>query len=159
MVSRRSLILAGSLWEVVRFFLVITLLSLILQASSGAGQWVVPWLFVGGSGNLMVAAGGILLAAFPAKYAPLLGLLRLGKGLSIFSSVLLVASGSLGKSLRVEVLSAGPVGITAAGLFLLVMILDLLSAAVLFSRQQHDAPSEPPHTLPEYAETEVRDFH
>src|SRR5208283_3382194 len=47
---RRGLLLAGSLWELVRFFVVLLLLASLLQATSGAGPWVFPWLLIVGSG-------------------------------------------------------------------------------------------------------------
>jgi len=63
----------------VRFFLVISLIAHVLHAAGGAGPWVVPWLLLGGSGNLLVAVGGIMLALFPEKHEGLVGILRLGK--------------------------------------------------------------------------------
>jgi hypothetical protein len=128
---RRVLLLVGSVWEVARFFLVLLLLALVLSTESGTGPWLFPWLLFGASGNLLVAAGGILMAAVPLRYDGLIGFLRLGKVLSVFTFVLLLASGGLGIVVDRDVAVAGPLMITLGPVLLGVFALDLLHLAFL----------------------------
>ena len=104
---RRGLLLAGSLWELVRFFLVLLIFASVLQGTSGAGAWVYPWLLAAGSGGLLIAAGGGMLSLFPERYAPLIALLRLGQGLSVFSFVLLAVTGAMRAAVDSTMLGMG----------------------------------------------------
>jgi hypothetical protein len=157
---RRGLLLAGSLWELVRFFVVLLLLASLLQATSGAGQWVFPWLLIAGSGNLLIAAGGGMLALFPARYSALIAFLRLGKALSVFSFILLAVSGALRIAAGNEILGIGGRAITGGAVLVCVFLLDLLFLAVLIAWRAEE-PQIPQNgaRLPAYDETEVRDFH
>lgn len=164
MQARRGLLLAGSAWELVRFFLVLLLFASVLRGISGAGQWVYPWLLVVGSGNLLIAAGGGMLALFPARYARLLALLRLGKAMSVFSFILLAVSGALGIASGSPVLSSGSRTLTGGAVLLFVFVLDLAFLAVLILWRTGDiAPEVPPATPeatpPEYDESEAHNFH
>jgi len=161
MKAERAFLLAGSLWEIVRFFLLLSLLALLLQGTSGSGRRVFPWLILGGSGNLLVAAGGILLAAFPARYGSVLGLLRLGKILGIFSFLLLLLSGALRPSLGLAALSIGKLAIGEGAMLLGIFALDVLFLAVLLAWRGTDKERVIPEGagLPELTETEVGDYH
>jgi hypothetical protein len=164
MQARRVLLLAGSLWELVRFFLVLLLFASVLRGLSGAGPWVYPWLLVAGSGNLLIAAGGGMLALFPARYARLIALLRLGKAMSVFSFILLMVSGALGIASGFEVLGVGRRALTGGAVLLAVFVLDLAFLAILIGwRSEQEAQENPPDgpgaALSEYDETEVQDFH
>ncbi len=153
------LLLAGSLWEVVRFFLVLLLLALLLEEAAGAGARLLPWLVFAGSGNLLVAAGGILLAALPDRYAGLIGLLRLGKGISVFAFLLLLLSGALGAVVDREVLALGPLVISLGPVMLGVFALDLLFLAVLLWLRGDKEDQPPGVGVPGLTETEVGHFH
>jgi hypothetical protein len=164
MQARRGLLLAGSLWELVRFFLVLFLFASVLRGTSGAGPWVFSWLLVAGSGNLLIAAGGGMLALFPERYARLIALLRLGKAMGVFSFILLVVSGSLGIASGYEFLGIGRRALTGGAVLLFVFFMDLAFLAVLIGwREEHARPDVPPagpgSSLPEYEETEVHNFH
>jgi hypothetical protein len=164
MLARRGLLLAGSFWELVRFFLVLFLFASVLRGISGAGSWVYSWLLVAGSGNLLIAAGGGMLALFPARYTRLIALLRLGKAMSVFSFILLVVSGSLGIASGYEILGIGRRAVTGGAVLLLVFLLDVAFLAVLIGWRAEQGPRDVPpagpgSTLPEYEETEVRNFH
>ncbi len=164
MQARRGLLLAGSLWELVRFFLVLLLSAAVLRGISGAGPWVYPWLLVAGSGNLLIAAGGGMLALFPARYARLIALLRLGKAMSVFSLILLVVSGALGIASGYQIFGIGRRSLTGGAVLLLVFLLDAAFLAVLIGWRSEEATQEAPPggpgaPLPEYDETEVQDFH
>jgi hypothetical protein len=155
----RALLLAASCWEVVRFFLVLMLLPFVLETASAAGWWLFPWLLFAASGNLLVAAGGILLAVFPSRYAPLLGLLRLGKAISVFAFLLLLVSGALGAVLGREVLIAGPLVLTLGPVILAVFALDVLFLAALLLLRIERGAQEPPVSVTGLAGTEVGHFH
>ncbi len=127
---RHALVLAGSLWEIVRFFLVITLLAQVLGST---GQGAVPWLLLAGSGNLLVAAGGIMLSLFPGRYGELIGFLRLGKVLAVFSFVLLIVSGAVEASTRIGLLRLGPFIVNRGVVLFAVLVLDLLFLVVLIA--------------------------
>src|SRR5271157_3757130 len=159
---RRGLLLAGSLWELVRFFLVLFVLASVLRATAAAGPWVFPWLLLAGSGNLLIAAGGGMLALFPARYAPLVAFLRLGKALGVFCFILLVVSGALRVAAGKGILGIGGRAITGSVILLGVFLLDLLFLAVLIgwrSEEPRVPTNGPGARLPEYDETEVQDFH
>jgi hypothetical protein len=164
MQARRALLLAGSLWEIVRFFLMASLVASLLQETGAPGSWVFPWLLVAASGNLLVAAGGIMLCVFPERYASILGLLRLGKVIALFSFVLLALSGAVRMAVGRQVLSLGGLSLTAGMVLFLVCVLDILFLTLLFSWRDMGAgrplPTvEPQVALPDYDETEVKDFH
>ncbi len=134
---RHALILAGSLWETVRFFLVISLLA---QVFGDAVQGTVPWLLLAGSSNLLLAVGGFMLSLFPGKYGELIGFLRLGKVLSVFSFVLLIASGAIEVSARIELLRLGPFNVNEGAVLFAVFVLDLLFlVALIMWRREKDA--------------------
>jgi MFS family permease len=164
MKARRGLLLAGSLWELVRFFLVLLLFAALLRGVAGAGLWVFPWLLLAGSGNLLVAAGIGMLALFPVRYARLIALLRLGKVMSIFAFILLAVSGAMRPAAASVVVVIGHRGVSGAAVLVGVVIVDLLLLAVLIRwRPGEETRLEPASVetekLPEYDETEVRNFH
>lgn len=160
--ARRVLLLAGSLWEVVRFFLLISLLAFLLHAASGAGRWVFPWLVLCSSGSLLVGAGGIMLSLFPDKNDGLVGLLRLGKILALFSYALLLISGAMRMAIGLQVLSIGGLAVTLAAVLFAVFVLDLLYLAVLLAWRAGETRRALPVAgadLSEYTETEAQDYH
>jgi hypothetical protein len=162
MKARRVLLLAGSLWEIVRFFLLISLFAFLLHAASGAGGWIFPWLLLCSSGNLLVGAGGIMLSLFPQKNARLVGLLRLGKILALFSYVLLLVSGAMRMAIGLQVLTFGSLAVTLAAVLFAVFVLDLLFLAVLLAWRAEEARRELPAggaDLAAYTETEAHNFH
>ena len=163
MKARRGLLLAGSLWELVRFFLVLLLFAAVLRGSAGAGPWVFSWLLVAGSGNLLEAAGIGMVALFPARYGRLVALLRLGKVLGIFAFILLAVSGGFGPAAGYELLEAGPASVRGSTVLVFVALLDVLMLAVLLRWKHTEEPRPAAGTdtdkLPEYDETEVKNFH
>jgi hypothetical protein len=162
MSARRGLLLAGSLWELVRFFLVLLIFASVLQGTSGAGAWVYPWLLVVGSGGLLIAAGGGMLSLFPERYAPLIALLRLGQALSVFSFILLTVTGALQVAVDSTILGMGRRAVTGGAVLLGVFLLDLLFMAVLIGWRPEEPSTpavDPGSRLPDYEETEVNDFH
>ncbi len=160
MSTRRGILLAGSLWELVRFFLVLLLFVATLQDAVGAGPWVYTWLLFVSSGNLLIAVGAGMLALFPQRYEPLIGFLRLGKLLSVFSFLLLLIAGSLRVAASREVFTVGPVIVTQGVVLLGVFLLDLLFLGGLLAWKPEEKPPLPPaEHLPAYSETEVDDYH
>jgi len=139
MAPRTALVFAGSLWEAVRFFVVLSLLAQIFSAGGGYIAGIIPWLLLGGSGNLLVAVGGFMLSLFPATYGQLIGFLRLGKLLSVFSFLLLAVSGTLGVSARAELMRVGPLSLTQASVLFAIFALDLAFLVALVSwRREKD---------------------
>jgi hypothetical protein len=162
--ARRALLLAGSLWEIVRFFLLISLLVFVLRALNGVGGWVLPWLLLGGSGNLLVAVGGIMLSLFPERNGGLIGLLRVGKILAVFSFILLVLSGAMRVAIGIQVFTVRGVAFSQGVLLVALFCLDLLFLAVLLAWRAPEAPKEVPAPegaaeLADYSESEARNFH
>ena len=160
MSTRRGLLFACSLWELVRFFLVLLLFVATLQDAAGAGPWVYTWLLFVGSGNLLIAVGDGMLALFPVRYEALIGFLRLGKLMSVFSFFLLLMAGSLRVASSREVFAVGPVAVTQGAVLFAVFLLDLLCMGILVAWKNEETPPTPPaETLPQYTETEVDDYH
>jgi len=162
--ARRGLLLAGSLWELVRFFLVLLLFAAVLRSAGVGGAWVFPWLLLAGSGNLLIAAGIGMLALFPSRYSRIVGLLRLGKVMSIFAFVLLAISGAMRPAAALGALRIGRGVVSGAAVLYGVVILDLLLLTVLVRWKSGEEPRPAPTSgetekLPEYDETEVRNFH
>jgi len=142
MAARHVFVLAGSLWETARFFIVISLLARLFRSAGVGVQWAVPWLLVGGSGNLLMAAGGFMLSLFPDRHKDLIGFLRLGKVLSLFSFVLLLLSGAARLSIAAEVVRLGAVSLTTGAVLFAIFVLDLLSLAALIAwRAEKGSPS------------------
>jgi hypothetical protein len=161
MKARRTLLLTGSLWEIVRFFLQISLLSGVLREAAGAGPWILPWLLFGGSGNLVVAAGGIMLSLFPARYGGTIGLLRVGKILSIFVFLLLLVSGALRAGAVMRAYTLGTLAVTLSLVLLAMFVLDLLFLAVLLAwKRDEETPAAPSNGEQSAGiESEARDYH
>lgn len=143
MAARHAFILAGSLWETARFFIILSLLAQLFYAAGSGGPAIIPWLLLGGSGNLLIAAGGTMLSLFPEKYGELIGFLRLGKVLSVFSFLLLVTSGATGISTAIELIRLGPFSIRQGTVLLAALFLDLLFLAVLIAWRQEKGPHSP----------------
>ena len=163
MKTQRALLLAGSFWEFVRFFLMLLIIAELL-GSAGAGAWVYPWLLMVGSGNLLIAGGGVMLALYPDRYPGLAPFLRLGKVMSVFSFLLLIVSGAVRVGAAQAVGQIAGVPLPRIGVLLAIFVFDLLFLAVLFLwRKGVPSPTAlPPGSasgLPEYRETEVGDFH
>jgi hypothetical protein len=164
MAMRRVFILAGSLWEIVRFFLVLSILALLFRGAAGQGSWILPWLLLGGTGNLLVAVGGIMLALFPLRYEGVMSLLRLGKALGIFSFLLLLASGAVGMTPNVVLARVAPLVVTEGSALIAIVVFDLLFlAALLFYRTGSGRGGLPADRVsvapPQYTETEAGNFH
>ena len=143
MAVRHAFILAGSLWETARFFIVISLLAQLFRAAGNGGPGIIPWLLLGGSGNLLVAVGGFMLSLFPERYGEMIGFLRLGKLLSLFCFLLLMLSGAALISARTEVLQIGPVVLSQGAVLFAVFIFDLLFLAALIGWRPEKRSSLP----------------
>jgi hypothetical protein len=143
MAARNAFVLAGSIWEAVRFFVVLSLLAQIFSAAAGVGPGIIPWLLLGGSGNLLVAVGGIMLSLFPDKYGEMIGFLRLGKVLSVFSFLLLAISGSVGISARTVLMHVGPLSFNQAAVLFAVFAFDLAFLVALVSWHREKIPPMP----------------
>jgi hypothetical protein len=103
-----------------------------------------------------------MLSLFPYKNAGLVGLLRLGKILALFSYVLLLVSGVMRMAIGLQVLALSRLAVTLAAILFAVFVLDLLFLAVLLAWRAEEAPRAHPAVgadLAEYAETEAQDFH
>jgi hypothetical protein len=161
MSTRRDVLLAGSLWELVRFFLVLLIFVAVLQDAVGAGPWVYTWLLFVSSGNLLIAAGAGMLGLFPDRYGPLIGFLRLGKLMSVFCFLLLIVSGSLRVAATRMILVVGPVRVSQGLALVVVFLLDILFLGALVAWKAGEKPTVPPaeSSLPGYSESEVDDYH
>lgn len=131
MTARRLLLALGSLWDLVRFFLVISLLLLVVRSAGAGGTPLAAWLLLAGAGNLLLPVGGLMLALFPDRYASLLAFVRLGRALSVFSFVLVIASGGMRAAAAAPLLHLGGRTVSVSALALLVFALDLVLLVLL----------------------------
>jgi hypothetical protein len=131
MTARRILLALGSLWDLVRFFLVLSLLLLLVRSAGARDSGMISWLLLAATGNLLVPVGGLMLALFPGRYGNLLGLLRLGKAMSIFSFMLLVVSGSLAAAAGITVLRVADRVVTGTVAALLLFVVDIAFLVLL----------------------------
>ena len=92
MKNRKLILLVGSIWEVIRFALLYFLLLLLVNSSfNPIGSILLIWL---GSIQLILAAGLFFAWWDMSRYAVLLPLLALGKGLNLIPPILLLIFGS-----------------------------------------------------------------
>lgn len=130
MTGRRFWLAAGAAWDLARFFLVLSLLVVVVRGAGG-GRNAMPWLLLASTGNLLVPVGVLVYLLFPGSSAGLLGLLRLGKALELAAFVLLATSGRLLADARLEAVTLGkrevPVWL-AAGIF---AVLDAVFLVIL----------------------------
>ena len=92
MKNRKFILLIGTIWEVIRFTLLYFLLLLLVNSSfNPIGSILLIWL---GSMQLILAAGLFLAWWDMSRYAVLLPLLALGKGLNLIPPILLLILGS-----------------------------------------------------------------
>ena len=133
MQTRRALLFVGSLWELARFFLIISILAIVLRALTPESFAVVPWLLLVGTGNLLLPVGCLLLSVYPARYGNLIGLLRLGKGLGVFAFLLLALSSGFSMIAGSILIRVGGFAVTRAVAMLAIFTVDLaFLAALLF---------------------------
>jgi hypothetical protein len=171
MSARRVLLALGSLWDLVRFFLVLSLLVLLVRSASSESSMMIPWLLLAATGNLLIPVGGLMLAMFPLRYGNLLGLLRLGKGLSVFAFVLLLLSGSLRSGANAAVVHVGSLSVSGGHLALALFVLDAAFLVLLMipagQSTGRNAEQETARKLPAggarlpvagLADTEMKDF-
>ncbi len=139
MTGRRFWLAAGAAWDLVRFFLVLSLLVVVVRGAGGGGRNAMPWLLLASTGNLLVPVGVLVYLLFPGSSAGLLGLLRLGKALELAAFVLLAASGRLLADARLQAVTLGkrelPVWL-AAGIF---AVLDAVFLVILLREKAASA--------------------
>jgi hypothetical protein len=123
---------AGPVWELARYFLIVVFLAA-ASSSGGADLLSAPWLAAATAGGLAMPAAFLMIALAPGRYAAYLPLLRLGKVLQIATVVLLFVTGTIQPestvpflAYRVRVLDRALV------VFGLVALLDLAVLAALF---------------------------
>lgn len=133
MIARRAFLLAGSLWELARFFLLAMIIALILDTVGATGPWVYPWLLLIGSQSLLVAAGALLVSLFPDRYGAVIGLLRLGKILSVFTFLLLVISHAISAAESLQLLAVGRLRLRGDRILYSIFLIDALFLAALLA--------------------------
>jgi len=108
-------------------------------------------------------AGFLLLYYDEIKYGILLNLLRLGKILGLFSSLLLILLEPIGPVLQVVKLVFLPLSLAPVILLLFITFFDLIFLGLLLSyrRQKQESEisrSENLDSLPDFKETQVHDL-
>ena len=131
--------LAGSFWELVRFFLLIMLIAVVLDGTGVSGPWIYPWLLLIGSPSLVVAAGALLLSLFPLRYGALIGMLRLGKLLGAFTFLLVVLSRALRAAQSIQFLVVGRMRVNGDRVAYSIFLVDALFLAFLVAWRRTDA--------------------
>jgi hypothetical protein len=152
---KRVFFLINALWELVRFLLLFTALMLTFHLVVITNRQAVFWLLVFGSPQLLLPAGLLVVYLQPGRQPALLNLLRLGKILAVFSSLLLFALEPLGLylGLRGSLLSflVTPLFILLAVLFIDVIFLFFLLS---YSPGKESQPREV-ESLPDFKENEI----
>jgi hypothetical protein len=133
MTAKRISIFLCSLWDIARFFILISIITAMFDAVAGGGITIVAWLLLPASAALLVPVGGILLTLYPVRYANLVGLLRLGKVLNLFSLFLLLVYGFISDNAEAATIRLSSLHVSQAILFLLVMLGDLIFLGLLIS--------------------------
>jgi hypothetical protein len=164
MEARRILVFIGSLWELARFFFLLFILGVILSAGKGWEEAANPWILLLASASLLMPVGGVLLSLYPIRYGGLVGLLRLGKVLELFSLLLLMVSGTLAESAGIVLLRLGNFRLTQAVVLPMVMFLDFAFFAFLIAYRSDTggkaaSAGKEVSVLPDFTETEIKDLH
>jgi len=92
-----------------------------------------------GSQSLLVAVGALLLSLFPGRYGALIGLLRLGKLLSVFTFLLLVLSRAVHAAEPLQLLAVDRLTLRGDRVAYSIFLLDALFLAVLLAWRPEDA--------------------
>jgi hypothetical protein len=123
---------AGPVWELARYFLLIVFLATASSSSGNADMLSAPWLAAAAAGGLAMPAAFLMFAFAPGRYAAYLPLLRLGKALEVATVVLLFATGTIGPgSMMPWIAFRVPVLGSTAVAFGLVVLVDLAVLAGL----------------------------
>ena len=123
---------AGSAWELARYFLFVVFLAAASSASGAADMLSAPWLAAAAAGGLVMPAAFLMIAFAPRRYADYLPLLRLGKVLEVATVALLYATGAITPGSGMPVLAFRmPVLGNAAVVFGLVALADVAVLAGL----------------------------
>ena len=163
MINKRIIFLSASIWELLRFFLLfVTVLGLNISIIHSDSQYIF-WLILIASGSLIMPIGFFLLYYDKTKYGPLLNLLRLGKTLGLFSSLLLILLEPVGPVLKGVRLLFLPFSIAPVILLLVITFFDLIFLGLLLSyKVQQKKPeirrNENHDSLPDYKESQIHDL-
>jgi hypothetical protein len=160
---RRLFFLLNSIWELVRFLILFLAVWITFQQVLKIDSQAIFWLMLFGNSGLLVAAALLFLYVDPPRFRALLNLVRLGKGLGLFSALLLIILEPFGTGLQSLSLSFPPYRIAPFSLLLIVVVADLIFLFLLFSYQiEESTPPSPAEKvkkedppLPEYRETVV----
>ena len=154
---KRILFLINCLWELARVFLLFTALALAFRRTLLEDRAFVYWLVLLGSGQLVLPAALVILYLDPARFAPLLNLVRLGKFLGILASLLLVFLLPLSSGLFPASALPVPFAVVPFSIVIGMTIVDLLFLFLLFlwngAPQQPEKPA--PDTLPDLRENQI----
>lgn len=131
--ARRLLVLFGSLWDFARFFIVMIILATLFDSAGGWGAGILPWLLTGAASGLLAPVGGVLVGFYPERYSNLVGLLRLGKLLNIFSLALVPLSGAIDLGGGITLLRVGALALSPPLALASILILDLVFLGSLIS--------------------------
>jgi hypothetical protein len=132
---QRLFLFAGSLWELVRFFALLALLAVLFRSQ---GPMAIPWVLLVCSSSLLSPVGWFLLALYPQRYENLIGLLRLGKLLGLFSLVLLLVFAYVSSEFIVP-LESGTPGMIQIISLPVMLFFDLIFLALLLSLKPKDS--------------------
>jgi hypothetical protein len=165
--ARRVLILLGSLWDLARFFLTLSIVAAIFGSEGGWAAALLPWLLVASASCLLVPAAGFLLALYPGRYGNLAAFLALGKILNLFSFILLLLAGPLAMGARTALLRLGEVELTPLAVLPAVALFDLIFFIILVSfrmglhveAESAGAVPRDAAALPENTEAKIEDYH
>ncbi len=160
---RRIFFLLNSIWELVRFLFLFLAVWITFQQVLETDSQAIFWLILFGNGGLLVAAALLFLYVDPPRFRVLLNLVRLGKGLGLFSALLLIILEPFGTGLQSLSLSFLPYRIAPFSILLLVAVADLIFLFLLFSYQIEEShptsateeTTKENRPLPEYRETVV----
>jgi hypothetical protein len=159
----RVVFLIAGIWELLRFCTVFLAVWITFRQILETNSQGIYWLLVLGNGGLIVAASLLFLYVDSRRFGVLLNLVRLGKILGLFSSLLLIILEPVGTSLRFLSIGFLPYRIAPFSLLLVVSVTDLIFLFLLFSFRGEETPpitlkEEPKEEdlpLPKYRETVI----
>jgi hypothetical protein len=155
---KRVFFLIGALWELGRFLLLFSALLLTFHQVVVGNRQTVCWLLLFGAPQLLLPAGLLVLYTASGAQPALLNLMRLGKILAVFSSLLLFVLEPLGLHLGY---GGSLISFLLTPLFILVgvVFVDIVFLFFLLSYSpERDGESREEESLPDFKENRVSDF-
>ena len=154
----KTLFILGTVWELIRFFLLfIAIVSINLWVIYTVRQ-AIFWLLLFGAAQFLMPASFIFLWINPKKYHAFVDLLKIGKMVSIFASFLVILTESFGSRVYPVHFKYFPFTISPIIIIGIISLFDLILFFVLISYRINNDKGSGSSLLPGYSVTDVKEL-